>query len=332
MSVTVTSDWKYRDLQALVIENESIRAVVLPELGGKLWQLTCTRTGRDLLWHNPRPAARPVPFGATYDDVFFGGWDELFPNDIPETLAGEPFPDHGELWASPWDWRIEQAGDEARIALRMIGPISGCAIEKTLVVRAGDAHLSVHHRLTNTGRGELPYLWKQHVAVPVAESARMDLPATTMYIEDFGTPRAGGPGHVYTWPRLTGADGGTTDMSRMPPASSGISEFQYATHLDGGWCAVTYEDGSGLGLAFDPEVFRSCWLFASYGGWRGLEVLILEPCTGHPVSVAAGVEQGTHQILPPGGVIETTVTAVAYTGMAEVSGVTADGTVRGMRR
>jgi hypothetical protein len=332
MSVKVTSDWKYRDLRVLVIENESIRAVVLPELGGKLWQLACTRTGRDLLWHNPRLAARAVPFGATYDDVFFGGWDELFPNDIPETLAGEPFPDHGELWASPWDWEIRQAGDEARIALRTIGPISGCTIEKTLVVRAGDAHLSVRHRLTNTGRDELPYLWKQHVAVPVAEPARIGLGAATMYVEDFGTPRAGGPGHIYEWPRLVGADGTATDMSRTLPASSGVSEFQYATHLDGGWCAVTYEDGSGLGLAFDPEVFRSCWLFASYGGWRGLEVLILELCTGHPVSVAAGVERGTHQILLPGGVIETTVTAVAYTGMAEVSGVAADGTVRGVRR
>lgn len=332
MSVRFSSDWKYRGLQALVVENEFIRAVVLPSLGGKVWQLTCIRGGRDFLWHNPRLKAREVPFGATYDDVFFGGWDELFPNDVPEELAGEPFPDHGELWASPWEWAVQRAGaDEVRILLTAQGPISGCGVEKTLVMRSGDSHLCMRYRLTNTGTTELPYLWKQHVAVPVSEPARVDLGAKTMYLEDFGTPRAGGPGHVYTWPHLVDTDGRTTDMSRTLPASSGVSEFQYGTQLDGGWCAVTYEDGAGLGLAFDQDVFRSCWLFASYGGWRGLEVLVLEPCTGYPVSVTEGIGQGTHQILPPGGVVETTVTAVVYAGMAEVSSVAPDGTVEGVR-
>jgi hypothetical protein len=311
------------------MDNEFLRIVVLPELGGKVWQLTAVRSGRDLLWHNPRLKARTVPFGATYDDVFLGGWDELFPNDMPEELAGEPFPDHGELWASDWDWSVERGPEEVRVVLTLRAPISGCGVEKTLTLRSGESHLRVHSRITNHGHAQLPYLWKQHVAVPVSEPASIGLGARTMYVEDFGAPRAGSPGETYTWPHLVHSDGGATDMSTTLPPGSRVSEFQYATDLDAGWCSVTYQDGAGIGLAFDPEVFRSCWLFASYGGWRGHEVLILEPCTGYPVSVGEGVEAGTHQVLPPGGTVETSLTAVVYDRMAGVSGISLDGDVEG---
>jgi hypothetical protein len=76
-------------------------------------------------------------------------------------------------------------------------------------------------------------------------------------------------------------------------------------------------------------VFRSCWLFASYGGWRGHEVLILEPCTGYPVSVTEGLEAGTHQVLPAGGSVETALTVVVYDQIASVSGISPDGGVEG---
>src|SRR6218665_2168536 len=92
------------------------------------------------------------------------------------------------------------------------------------------------------------------------------------------------------------------------------AEFQYAASLTAGWCAVRYHDGHGIGLSFDATVFPSCWAFASYGGWRSHEVLVLEPCTGYPVSVEQGVAAGTHRVFPAGGGIETSMTVVAFRG------------------
>lgn len=58
---------------------------------------------------------------------------------------------------------------------------------------------------------------------------------------------------------------------------------------------------TGLRLTWDRQDLPSCWLFASYGGgWRGLNVLVLEPCTGYPLSVDVGVRAGTHQTLLAG--------------------------------
>lgn len=332
MSTRVSDNWRFNGIQALVLENGRLRVVVLPDLGGKVWQITDLRAGRDLLWHNPRSRARSVPFGSVYDDVFFGGWDELFPNDVPEELAGEPYPDHGELWASSWDWRIDRAGpDSVSVTLSLQTPISACQLTKTLTLADGDPALRVAWRIENRGGQDLPYLWKQHVAVPVSEPAALAMGAREMYLEGFGNPRAGSEGTRYQWPHLTDEAGTSHDMRRTLAGTSRVSEFQYATELDAGWCSVTYPDGSGIGLAFDAQVFRSCWTFASYGGWRAHEVLILEPCTGYPISVTDGVAAGTHQVLPAGEVLETELLMVAYEGMAEVEGINLDGSVKGRR-
>lgn len=332
MTARVSADWSFNGIPALVLDNGRLRVVVLPELGGKIWQVTDLRTGRDLLWHNDRLTARQVPFGSTYDDVFFGGWDELFPNDLPEELGDEPYPDHGELWATPWSWRLDDADpNTARVTLSLRTPISACQITKTLTLAAGEARLRLSWKIENESNADLPYLWKQHVAVPVSEPARLTMGAGSMHVEGFGNPRAGGDGSEYQWPHLADESGTSYDMRLTLPRGSRVSEFQYATELDAGWCAVTYADGSGLALAFDTEVFGSCWTFASYGGWRAHEVLILEPCTGYPVSVLEGINAGTHQILPSGAAIETDLVMVAYEGMAEVSGVDKDGTVHGRR-
>lgn len=326
----ITTDWSFRGLQTLVLTIDELRLVVLPELGGKIWQLTCARSGRDVLWHNSRVSPRQVPFGSIYDDVFFGGWDELFPNDAAEQLAGEAYPDHGELWTLPWDWTVEQrAGDEVSVHLSCRTPISGCSVEKTISLRMGRRTVRVRSVLRNENRNDLPYLWKQHVAVPVDGKATLDLPARTVVMEDFGNPRARALQGHYEWPYLVDGDGVSHDMRNTLPGSSGVSEFQYGTALDDGWCALTNDDGTGIGLAFDRQVFSTCWTFASYGGWRGLEVLILEPCTGYPVQMSDGIAAGTHRTLQAGECVETSVTAVLYSGRSAVTAVRPDGTVEG---
>ena len=48
-----------------------------------------------------------MPPGSEYDPNFFGGIDELLPNDVPETIDGVACPDHGELWTTCLDWHLE---------------------------------------------------------------------------------------------------------------------------------------------------------------------------------------------------------------------------------
>jgi hypothetical protein len=333
MTTRVLTDWSYRGLETLILDNGVLRVVVLPEIGGKVWQITDLATGRDLIWHNDRLRPHSLPLGTSYDDNFVGGWDELFPNDEPEMIAGEPYPDHGELWTAPWRYEPQPADDgaPARVVLTATGAVSGCRFTKMLELAPRARHLVIRHVIENTANRSLPFLWKQHLPVALEGHERVDVPARKSYIEDFGTPRGGRTGVTYDWPHLRTDSGDVLDMRATLESESGVAEFQYLTELTAGWCAVTRADGTGVALAFDTDVFSSCWLFATYGGWRGLNTLVLEPCTGVPVSVSAGHQAGTHRELAPGERMESTMVAAAYDGMAEVTSVDLDGRIDGRR-
>lgn len=310
---TADAAWSLHGLQALILRNEQLSVVALPELGGKVWEIHDRLSGRQLLWHHPRLRPGRLPFGSGYDDAFYGGWDELFPNDVPEVLSGEAYPDHGELWSLPWDWTTGRGEDGSASLTMSVGtPISSCTVTKTITLDAGARGIRVDHILTADGP-PLPFLWKQHLALAGSVGARIDLGARDMLIGDFGTPRAGGPGTGYVWPYLDDATGRHDMRETLSPASR-TAELQYATALQDGWCALTHRDGTGIGLRFDRELFRSCWTFASYGGWRNLDVVVLEPCTGYPLSVTEGVADGTHQVLAAGETLRTSMTLDVFDG------------------
>ena len=131
----ITSDWTFRGLNTLILENRYLRVVVLPQLGGKIWQITYMPFDTPLLWNNPRIAPTRLPMNSRYDDVWCGGWDELFPNDEVATIDGEVYPDHGELWTGDWQAAPFQKSDEVGVTLAFTTPISSVRVEKTITLR-----------------------------------------------------------------------------------------------------------------------------------------------------------------------------------------------------
>ena len=325
--VRVDRHWSYRGFPAVVAENRWLRLTLLPDLGGKLWSLVYKPLDREMLWHNPRVVPRPAPFGARYDDWFCGGWDELFPNDAPVTIGGEPYPDHGELWAMPFAWEIEEAtADRVTVHLACPGTVTPSRFEKWMTLTADDPVLRTRYRIANEGPAPLDFLWKLHPALRTGERSRIDLPARRVVIDegfaaDFAHPEL-------TWPQATGRDGAPIDLRVVPPPAAQTARFYYAVELDAGWCALT--DGTdrvGFGLAFDPAILSSVWVFGSHGGWRGLATTILEPCTGYPYELDKAIAHGRCAHLAPGEALETEVAAVVYQGRTEVTGIDRDGNV-----
>ncbi len=307
-------------LVEVVLANAHLRVVLLPELGGRVWEVTHLASGRQLLWHHPQLALSPIPPGAVYDDNFLGGWDELFPNDEPETLAGIDFPDHGEAWSAPWRWQVLAEGVAVR--LELVAPLSGSRLVRTFRLAAGSSALELQVEVTNgTGR-VLPMMHKQHLAVDLLPGSRIDLPPSVVEIGGFGTPRAGSYGDRFAWPVLATPEGGADFAAAAP---DGTAELLFAEGLAAGWVACTGPDGVGIGLAFDTGAYPACWTFASWAGWQDLRVAVLEPCTGLGLSVGEGVATGRHRVLAPGETMRTRLSAVAYSGLAEVRSISGHG-------
>ncbi len=312
-------------LRTILLESRSLRVVVLPEAGGRIWQITYKPLEADLLWNNPTvpPALQPLHTG--YDDVWSGGWDELFPNDEAATVEGKALPDHGELWTG--EWQAEPGPDEGSVGvrLRFVTPISNFLVEKTLLLRPESASLEVRYRFTNQGAGTFPFLWKLHPAFSVSAEHRIDFPPMAVMPElEFPGTLEGAP-PIFPWPYAPLNDM-VLDLRQVPDVSSRATHFFYGTGFVSGWCGVTNRaSGLASALRFDPEVFSSCWLFATYGGWRDLNVVVLEPATGYPYKIQSMIDSGRARRLAPGKSLETTVLFSVQEGLRSIGGVEEDG-------
>ena len=304
----IDSNYTYRGFRAIMVENSYYRATFLPELGGKLWSLIDKKSDREVLWHNPRTPPRPAFYGAAYDDWFCGGWDELFPNDAPTSVSGDLYPDHGEWWAMPFDWRIDSSAHTATLHLVRQGVVTNTTIEKSITFVANEPTFSIAYRLHNHQSQPLEYLWKLHPALAINPHCRIDMPATECLVDEGFRARLGAHVERFVWPHASGVD-----MRMVPPASAESCDFYYGTQLSAGWCALT--DGttqSGFGLSFDPDVFRSVWVFGAYGGWRNHYTTILEPCTGYPYRLEDAIAQGSVSRIAAHSTLATTLCVSLY--------------------
>jgi hypothetical protein len=93
----------------------------------------------------------------------------------------------------------------------------------------------------------------------------------------------------------------------VPPLPGG-TEFLYLLDLSAGECALLHRrEGWRFRMTFPKELFPSVWVFASFGGWRDLEVLILEPCTCPQLSLVECARTRACLRLEPGSVVRASV-------------------------
>lgn len=314
-------------LDAIQLENQFLRLVLLPQAGARIWQITYKPLDADLLWHNPAVPPARHPLGAAYDDVWSGGWDELFPNDESAILDGMNLPDHGELWTGNWQAEPFQQADCAGVRFTFTTPVSRFLAEKTVLLHAGASTVEIRYRLTNQGDRPFPFLQKLHPAFAVSPDHRIDFPPMTVLREPEFPGTLGEAPLSFPWPHAN-LGNRTLDLRPVPDASSGAVHFFYGAEMAGGWCGLTNRATRlACALRFDPAVFTSCWLFATHGGWKGLNVAVLEPATGYPFSIHSLIEQGRARWLAPGETLETTVLFSAQQGLTSIGGVLPDGTI-----
>ncbi len=105
----------WHGLSAWMLENDLLRTVIVPELGGKLVSLTDKRSQLEWLVGPGDRSVRKIPYGAPFHEQDMSGWDEMFPTIVacaypgPGAQHGTPLPDHGEVWTLPW--MVDHAGD-----------------------------------------------------------------------------------------------------------------------------------------------------------------------------------------------------------------------------
>jgi hypothetical protein len=125
--------------EVFVLENSQVRASVIPSLGGRVWELLDRIRGRQWIWHREDVPLAVSPSGTSYDDVWAGGWEELFPNDAPTDFEGRALPDHGEWWTTPFLWLFLSYGGWRDCYTAVLEPCTNMPKDLAEAVRTGQS-------------------------------------------------------------------------------------------------------------------------------------------------------------------------------------------------
>ena len=286
------------------MESAQLRVDVAPSVGGRIVSIIDKRTGHEFLWRNQALRLELKPSGTEYDPNFYGGIDELLPNDLAEPIDRIECPDHGELWTTPLQPEI--SGE--RLVVHGELPLFGLQYRREMHLRGDGPWVNFKYQITNTTKEPRQFLWKLHAAIAVQQGDVIDCPARRAQIVDPAWSRFKTTA-PFDWPKLEGR------ATNIVPPKDGTMDFFYLFDLPKGemfWRRPSA--GLKFGYQFDTKVFPFAWLFASYGGFLDHYTIILEPCTAMPMSVKAAAAKGQCSPLQPGQVLETTVSLYAGSG------------------
>lgn len=288
---------KFDGVPLIRLESAALCVEVAPTVGGRIVSLVEKSSGHEFLWRNRALPLECLPGGSEYDPNFYGGIDELLPNDPPEEINGVACPDHGELWTLPLAWN----GDGTRLKLSGSLPRFGLRYEREMSLRADAPWLDFSYRISNPTPHPRQFLWKLHAALAVEAGDLIDCPARQAQVVDLNYSRYSSR-TPFAWPQIEGKS------ANVIPAADGTTDFFYLFDLGKGrmgWQRPSQQ--LAFEYHFDPHVFPYAWMFASYGGFLGHYTVVLEPCTAMPMSVNEAAVKLQCSFLKPGESLETRV-------------------------
>lgn len=292
--------------EAIVLESDALRAVVLPELGGRVWELEDRICGRQWIWNRGIDHLHAQPVGANYDEIWAGGWEELFPNDAPGSFEGRDLPDHGEWWATAWQVAGMSAGTEQ--CLRLASTLSVVRSSCFKEFRLAGATLEVRYSIRSEEPVPFHFLFKQHLPIRLTPQCRLSLPGGTARAVDPAFGSKVKTNREFNWPMAV-SEGKSADLREVPPAASRQQEFLYVRDLPQPWCGVDDPGrGASIRMRFEATDLPYVWLFLTFGSWRGYYTAVLEPCTNMPKDLAQATRLGQSALLRPGEEFRTRVT------------------------
>ncbi len=296
LSVGERAGWR-----AVVLENERLRLVVLPEKGADIYELVDLESGVDVLFKAPwglqRRGAKPREgsAGAPFLENYEGGWQELFPSaGDPCTYRGKPVPLHGEVATRRWtESCLVDTGRQLAVGFSVRCQNPPLTLSRVIRLQAGSPTVSVEERVDNDEDAPAEFVWGHHCVLGppfIEEGCRLELAAEALRTpaESWEETARLRPGQSSPWPMAESKSGAHIDLSEVPSPDASSHDDVFITGLKEGRMAVHNRRlDLTFAMTFDHNLFRSVVSWQPYGGAKAL------PLAG---SYALGVEPWTSEL------------------------------------
>jgi galactose mutarotase-like enzyme len=271
---------------ALVLETSALRLITVPRMGAKITSLFDKQTGREWLLPPTNRDFKPVAYGASFVDQDMSGWDEIFPTTgaclypVEGRYKDVPLPDHGEVWALPW--QVDDITPNT-LQLSVIGRALPYRLTRTArVIDDQRAHFAFE--VVNTGSEPLSALWSAHPQFVVDAETRVRLPeGVTHVVNVHATEDWQELDRVYPWAKAQSDDGRWHRLDVIGPAERHTCR-KFFVHPDQpiNWTALQQgDDGPWVRLSWDSECIPYFGLWVDEGTYNPAPTAALEPTTGY---------------------------------------------------
>ncbi|SDO22259.1 hypothetical protein SAMN04487897_11027 [Paenibacillus sp. yr247] len=278
----------YEGLFSITLESARIRLDMVPELGGKLVSIVYKPTGKEWMLDSGSRVLRQPVYGSTFTDWDMSGWDECFPTINACQARGKEnmvLPDHGELWALPWEYEIEKNA----VVCSVRSPMLPYRFKRRISFPSPD-RVRLDYCVENDSEEEMPFLWVPHPQFSITEPTRILLPPAIeemLCVYEGHTLHAG---ESYAWNTVSQLSAFVTGDAR---------KFYFRGRVPDGWSGLYGEESGNflfLSVPSDKVPYIGVWM--DEGMFNDRVTCALEPSIGYYDSLETAIGNGTAQVIP----------------------------------
>lgn len=297
---------RHLNADAYCLENDILRIIVLPDLGGKIASLQYKPQGFEV-FSQPAKGEYTMP---NYGDEFAlydtSGSDEMFPT---IDICADPkdatitWPDHGELWALPW----QCAFDERGLFSRAQGVAWNYIFERHIAIN--DNTVTISYAITNKEAKPLYGLWAFHGLVAVDEETEIILPNVSKLINVHESELLGPVGAMHNYPISKTVLGDEIALDRIAPRTANKSEKYYvSTPMENGQCSLLLNHKQlEYQLIYNARKLPYLGVWINEGGFKNEYNVALEPTNGFYDTNLMAAQNGTMKPILPGRTLSFTL-------------------------
>jgi len=295
-------------MKQIVLENENLKVVLHPHLGGKITSFYLKEKDFELAAESSQEQTqvRSRMEAENRRDNFAPyayGMDDAFPNVNQEMIDWDGrklhYPDHGEIWSA--DFEIcEQTLDKVRIRWHSLE--FNYSYEKCMKLNGHT--LEIEYQIENYGNEELPCIWTWHGLLRYEQDMEIILPEKVGHYRNvLDDCILGEEGTVYP------LQNDVYDFTKMlNPEECNMIKYYNEEDVTDGHCGIYYPTQNvSHYLDYDAKIFPYLGIWITAGGFQGDFNVALEPTNGYYDRISKARDNQKLPILRAGEELDFTI-------------------------